>query len=118
MPQLSQIVSQWVSEVVTIESKFEEDYKDSTTIVGPPKDSTNELPESSHQTTGNESVYENFLVVKIAEKVFIDEITVHLTKSSYSVPGNAGIFKIEAKEDNGNRIFILKLIVFNWIHSS
>jgi len=100
MPQNSQIVSQWVSEVVSIESKFEEDYSVASNIAGPPNDSTTEIQENTSRTSDDDNAHENYLVVKVAEKVFIDEINIHLTKSSYSVPSNAGLFKIEAQEDN------------------
>ena len=107
MPQNSQIVSQWVSEVVGIESKYEQDYSEASNIIGPPNDTTTETPENSHRSTEDENAHENYLVVMTAEKVFIDEIVIHLTKSSYSVPSNAGVFKIEAQEDNGNTFFLI-----------
>lgn len=94
-------LTQWVSKIVAIESRFEEDYKLIDRLVGPPEDRTPDeqdfiqrlsnlkLDEASNNTK------ENSVQVQIKDKVFIDSVNIY---------GRSSVNKIEAKENDGNWI--------------
>ena len=105
MPQL---VSQWVSETVSVESKNECDYELFSRLAGPPAESNSEVP--PYRFDSVDSQEQNYLIVKIQEKVFIDEINIHVITMI-----NNGLVKIEAQEDNGEFINEFKKEIINSI---